>query len=280
MKNFFNTVIDKTTGEVKSEFDSCIIRKVDKKDRSKIDSLTQKYDIKKKETLVPSKILNIKRFSKMLLFVSLVLWFLFFFMDLGTLSFLEFIKKELLLEILVILSLTGYIILLFVERRFKKKLQQTNVNQEAENSFQNILSYSFKSLGIENPKSLEVLSEQSVKKNGIVKNEKKTVFFNVILSVFIENDTLCFADLYSVIAIPLNSLLPLEKVEKSYLFKYWHKVDSPTTYMDFGIVASTHYAGSYYYALPFRYKNEVYAIFIPPYDVEAWKSLLEPKMEE
>lgn len=126
--------------------------------------------------------------------------------------------------------------------------------------------------------------EMQNQRNGVADDPKIRKYNNIILSVFIEKDMLCLADLYVVIGLPLSNFKSIEKKEDNYRFFYWHKKKGISNYKDKGLHQLSFpvrsYQADYYYALCFEDEKKEYAVYVPFYEIEAYQEVLNRKENE
>ncbi|MDE5855493.1 MAG: hypothetical protein K2H06_00435, partial [Anaeroplasmataceae bacterium] len=162
---------------------------------------------------------------------------------------------------------------------YKKKKKNQKADEVSHDLFNEILEVSKNFLAIPNSaKSLEVLMEQhrEYKTNAMRK------FSNVLLSIFIEKDMLCLADLYVVIGIPLKNLEGFEIVKEPHGFDYWHKTKEVSDCNTFGVKYDTRhrcYQTDQYAVLKMNYSNKNLGVFIPTYEVDEYQSILKEKRD-
>lgn len=277
MKNLFGVINDYDQKKVKTNYEPFIIKKLTKSEMNKISNLTKKYEDINQKTK-PNKWLS--TFNR-LFFMLIVIAGLFILIDvlnkINKEGFGKIFMDNLFYFFAFIVGIIGFIICHICLKHFSKSNEKINFEKEARKAFDEVLSYSSKCLGISNDAlSIEILSGQAVlRKNQIKENG---VFFNVLLSVTKNKDSLLLADLNSLIAIPLNEIISLEKIEEVYKFKSWHKKESikDAKYEQYNIrIKGFNFSANHYYALKFKHNNEEYAIYIQPYDYPVIKSLID-----
>ncbi len=277
MKNLFGVINDYDEKKVKTNYELFIIKKLTKAEMNKISSLTKKYEDMNQKTK-PNKWLS--TFNR-LFFMLIVISGLFILIDV-----LNKINKDKISQIFIdnlfyfcafIIGIIGFIICHIRLKSFSKSKEKINSENEARKTFDEVLAYSSKCLGVSNDvPSIEILSSQMVLRKKQIK--ENSVFFNVLLSITKNKDSLLFADLNSLIAIPLNEITSLEKIEETYKFKSWHKKESikDTKFEQYNIrIKGLNFSANHYYALKFKHNNEEYAIYIQPYDFPIIKSLID-----
>lgn len=280
MKNIFDVIINKNTKNVESTYKKWVIRKVTKKQEDKLGSMSQKYSANQQRKNLPKWLYLWLRFSTTVTFTGLLFLILMFLFDISK-GLQNFFTNYLWLEIVLGIGILSLGIAMGVSFYWKKK--KGDFKQEtAEDLFASILETSKEFLNIpKDASSIEILSTQNVLKNNVYQEPKQRIYNNILLSVFVEDGKICFADLYDVIGIPLNSIYEITKVEKPYVFKYWHKKEAYTEYS--GIKPHRRF-GSFYeasqrYSLQFKEANETYEIEIPFYEIEPIWLLLEGRLE-
>ena len=275
MKNLFQIIYNPSTHTSTAEYEKYRIRKLSKKEEAKINSMSSKFDSTQQKRLLPRWLYFIMRTSTTVFLFSIIL-LVFMLISEAKDGLSDFFFKYLWLVIVSLVSLVFFLISTTLGILLKKRKKATNLQSKAEEIFEGIVDESKRFLSVpQDALSLEILMGQSnLKKDGEVKESKNKIYSNVVLSVFIEKDMLCLADLYSVIGIPLTDVKLLEETKETYYFKYWHK---KTSYKEFNIKAvkttSCFQASSYYNLLCFQ--DTDYGILIPSYEVEAWQKLIQ-----
>lgn len=274
MKNIFQIIFDQTTKTSSAEYERYIIRRLSKKEEEKINNMSNRYGSAEKKLGLPKWLYFMLRVSFMGTMTCFLLWLLFLFTDIED-GFALFFQKNLWLEITFLVILIIFIVALILSTVFKKKAKSSQFKNNANEIFEGILKESKRCLKIpETAIGLEVLMDQAIlKKNGL-KESKSRFFSNVVLSVFIEDDLLCLADLYVVIGIPLKEIKSIEEIKEIYRFQYWHKKTPIQEYQSLGIkeIKTTHcYQGSNYYAIT-CFNDSVF--YVSPYEIQEWKNLL------
>lgn len=275
MKNIFCTVYDKTTKKNETEYEPFVIRKVSNNQEERINSLFHKY--KTGEANGFPRWLNI---TSRLAFSATACSFIFLLLNIISSD----VKMKDYLWIIIIFSISFFLLIftiiigVIMRRKNKKNLKKTS----AADIFISILETSKGYLGVpKDAKSLEVLMEQ---KNGASNHSSVKKYNNILLSVFIENDKLCFADLYVVIGLPLSSFKKIEKEDMVHRFSFWHKKHSILEYKEKGLhqisIPVRCYQANYYYTLCFEIEKEEYAVCVPLYEIDAYQEVLNLKGNE
>lgn len=156
-------------------------------------------------------------------------------------------------------------------------MKQDKTQNKAEDIFDSILKLSKEYLGVpENAVSMEVLSYQVLKKDTEIHQPKHILYHNVVLNAFIEKDMLCFADLFDVIGIPLESIKKVEEVNETYSFKLWHKKEKPSFYqVRIGRFPIRHFEANSYFCIEVNLNSEAFQILVPPYEAEPFNTLFK-----
>lgn len=277
MKNLFGVINDYDEKKVKTNYEPFIIKKLTKSEINKISNLTKKYEDINQKTK-PNKWLSTFNRLFLMLFVIAGLFMLVDFINkINKEEFSKIFMDNLFYFCAVIVGIIGFVISYIFLKKFSKSKEKINYEKEARKAFDEILAYSSKCLGITNDApSIEILSAQAVIRKKQIK--ENNVFFNVLLSVTKNKDSLLLADLNSLIAIPLNEITTLEKIEEAYKFKSWHKKESikDAKYEQYNIrIKGLNFSANHYYALKFKHNNEEYVIYIQPYDYPIIKSLID-----
>ena len=278
MKNLFNVIVHRTTQKIESEYKHWIIRQVTKKQEEKLQSLGQTYSTAQRKNNIPKWLYLWLRLSSTLVFTSFVFFLAMLFMSLSK-GLDHFLIKYLWLEILFGLGIVSLVlaILVRVKLNSKRKPEQNAADQ----IFNTILDTSKQFLKIPHHAfGLEVLSLQLISRNDKIQMPKHKIYNNIVLSVFIEEDKLCFADLYDVIGIPLAYLTSINQMEEPYHFKFWHKKESFTAFQGISLIKrpTLCYEGTVQYQLKFKKENEEYEIRIPSYEIAELENLLKGRI--
>ena len=283
MKNIFMIQTNRSTKTTTEEYNSFVLRRLTKKQMDKINAMSQKYNMQRKKSDLPQWLYLMNRIFFTALLTSFIFLIVSLIMD-ARKGMEEFFIANLWIIILFLISALGYIILKVTCHFFRKRKKIALAKQSAEDIFKGILNTSRDFLGVpKTARNLEIFMEQRVVKNENVLEKKGKLFSNVILSVFIEKDMLCFADLYLVVAIPLSLIDKMEKVDEPYNFKFWHRKERPSLYADLGIHPVSRpvrcYQGAYYYRMIIRKQEQEYAVFFPAYDKSEWEELFSEEKE-
>ncbi|MDE7385397.1 MAG: hypothetical protein K2M84_06530, partial [Anaeroplasmataceae bacterium] len=163
---------------------------------------------------------------------------------------------------------------------YKKRKKVLKTEETSQNLFNTILETSKQFLSVPaSARSLEVLMEQ-IKDSSSNKMKKYT---NILLSVFVENDMLCFADLYVVIGIPIKNIKGFEIVQEPYRFEYWHKGKDKSNLEEYGVKRITkpirYYQANHYAVLKLNFSNKDLGVFIPAYELEEFQTILQEKRD-
>lgn len=279
MENLFQIHYDKKTNQSYAEYDSFVIRKVSKKQEEKLISLGQKYRTSERNRGMPRWLNLMNRFSFSATFTSFIFLIVSLFMNARD-NKDNFIQEYLWLIIILSISIVIFIFSIILAILNKKKKKEHKADEVSHDLFNEILETSKKFLSIPNSaQSLEVLMEQHKDKKA---NEIKK-YSNVILSVFIEKDMLCLADLYVVIGIPLQNLEGFDIVKETHRFAYWHKSKNVSDCKNFGVNYNAKHRccqADQYAVLKMNYSNKKLGVFIPTYEVDEYKSILEEKRDK
>lgn len=276
MKNLFSIINDYDEQKVKINYEPLIIKRLSKTEISKVSKLSKKYDDINLKTK-PNRWLSVfNRLFLMLIIVSGLFFLIDFIGNIGKQTFKTIVINNLFYLCAFVIGVIAFIVCRIYLRAFRKSAIKINAEKEAKKAFNDVLAYSNKCLGVpDNNKSIEVLSEQIA----IKKKQTKTSgsYINVVLSIYKTKDSLCLADLNSLIAIPLNSIVGIEKIDEPYRFKSWHKNEGikEKKFEQYNIrIKGFNFTANCYYALKFEYNNELYSILIPAYDYDIIKVLI------
>lgn len=279
MKNIFEISYDRQTGQTYAQYDKFVIRKVTKKQEEKLNTLGQKYKVQEQNKGIPRWLNLLNRISFSATFTSFIFFIVSLFIHMRE-SKENFIKEYLWLIIILCVSVVIFVgsigLAIFMKKRQKQKTSE-DISKEL---FQMILDTSKEYLSIPtSAKSLEVLMEQDQGR----KRDKIHKFSNVVLSVFKENDMLCFADLYIVIGIPINTILQFETIEEPYHFIYWHKKESDLDNEAYGVKRIRRpircYQANQYSVLTLKSTNEDLGIYLPVYETAELQKILNEESE-
>ena len=275
MKNLFCIIYNKDNQKIEAEYKNYIIRQVSKKQEEKIQSLSQKYNNKHQQQFAPRWIYTFNRIFGPLLLISFIFLIVSIISD--RLPFSQFLKEN--IGLIIIFCVSAFIVVssTIVIALYKAKRKKENSSTTAEDIFQSILNVSKDYLGIPaNAVSIEILSYQANKKNDELKVAKHLIYNNIVLSVFIEKDMLCFADLFDVIGIPLSAIERIEEVEESYFFQYWHKKEKFSTC---GIKSKNfpvlHFEAQVYQRIVLKLGQEDFEIRLPAYELNTLNQILK-----
>lgn len=124
-----------------------------------------------------------------------------------------------------------------------------------------------------------VISMIKLDKNGSEKIVKMLDFFgdNNEVSLFVEDNKLCIADIELVLGIPLDSIIGFELVDKKIKLPSWNKEDNPKSekYSEYVKTVSDGIILKNYYQLVFEVDKEKYYIVIPNYEYDRVKNLID-----
>ncbi|MCM1130515.1 MAG: hypothetical protein NC310_07845 [Roseburia sp.] len=278
MENLFQIYYDKKTHQTFAEYDNFVIRKVTKKQEEKLMSLGQKYKIEAQNGSMPRWLNLMNHLSFCSVFTS------FIFLITALLLYIKennynFITKYLWLIIIFSLSIAIFLLSILFKNLDKKRKKRIKAEEASQALFNEILEMSKKFLSVPaSAKNLEVLMEQHKEK------QKPTMkkYSNVLLSVFLENDMLCFADLYLVVGIPLKRIDGIDKVMENYRFEYWHK-GKEVDFESLGVTIDTKYhsyQANQYAILKMNHLNKALGIFIPNYEINQYELILKEKRDK
>ncbi len=276
LKNLFCIVGNKKNNTIEPEYKRYILRQVSKKQEEKIHSMSQSFQTTRQRLLPPKWIYALSRICTSLFLLS------FIFLTVALISnehnsFQEFLKKNLWLCIIFLISLVILVFSIILGQVYRKKMKQDKTQNKAEDIFDSILKLSKEYLGVpENAVSMEVLSYQVLKKDTEIHQPKHILYHNVVLNAFIEKDMLCFADLFDVIGIPLESIKKVEEVNETYSFKLWHKKEKPSFYqVRIGRFPIRHFEANSYFCIEVNINSEAFQILVPPYEAEPFNTLFK-----
>ncbi|MDE6656614.1 MAG: hypothetical protein K2J85_06465 [Anaeroplasmataceae bacterium] len=279
MKNLFEITQNKATNSTMAEYDSFIIRRVSQKQEDKINALGQKYNIAEKNRGLPKWLNLMNRISFSATFTSFIFLIVSLFINAKEMKE-SFLKEYLWIIIILSVSIVIFIVSIVLGIVFRRHNQKTHKEETAQEVFDSILKLSKQYLSVpDSAKSLEVLMEQTKEK----KEEKIKMFSNVILSVFIEKEMLCFADLFVVIGIPLKSIETFDEIQGDYRFRYWHKKEPISSFNQYDVKIVTRpircFQANQYFILKINHHKEL-GIYVPPYEVDEYSSILKKKRED
>lgn len=124
-----------------------------------------------------------------------------------------------------------------------------------------------------------VISMIKLDKNGSEKIVKMLDFFgeNNEVSLFVEDNKLCIADIELVLGIPLDSIIGFELVDKKIKLPSWNKEDNPKSekYSEYVRTVSDGIILNNYYQLVFEVEQEKYYTVIPNYEYNRVKNLID-----
>ncbi|MDE6408344.1 MAG: hypothetical protein K2K48_02630 [Anaeroplasmataceae bacterium] len=277
MKNLFQVYYDKNEKKTIAEYDSFVIRRVSKKQEEELTSLSQKYSDSKRNRGMPKWLNLINRISFTATFTSFIFLIVSLIVNAREnkgIHINEYLWLGMIFGVSVVIFVFSIVIAHLIKKK-RKGLKPAEVSQEV---FNKILETSKEFLSVpDSAKSLEILMEE-------VDNEKEAKdeirkFSNVLLSVFVENDLLCFADLYVVIGIPIKDLSEFERVEEPYRFDYWHKSKEEKSYEEYGIELinkATHtYQADHYVSLTMNIPNQDLRVYFPAYEIDVFQTILK-----
>lgn len=134
-------------------------------------------------------------------------------------------------------------------------------------------------LGVpEDALTTDVLPYHYKEKNGkAVSTNKKGAFSNLAITVFINDQKLCFATAQELLAIPLSHIKGYREYEESFELDMWLKPEEPDSdkYKAFGLRKSGFFSYKCHGYFGLLIGEDAYEVLIPCYDFEAVKSLLE-----
>ncbi|MDE6660904.1 MAG: hypothetical protein K2J93_03655 [Anaeroplasmataceae bacterium] len=276
MNNLFQIQYDKTTKKSIAQYDSFIIRRVSKKQEEQLNSMGQSYKTRPQNNELPRWLSFMNRIAFYALLVSFI-FLISLLLNRSKENQGSFLNNSIWIIIILSIAAGLFIITLIIAIFIKKKNEKQNPEVTSQSLFNSILETSKEYLSIPaSAKSLEVLMEQPNKKS-----KEKKMYSNILLSVFVENDMLCLADLYVVIGIPIKNLEDFKIIEEPYRFSFWHKKNSFREYGVKLIPAPVRcYQKDQYSILEIHQSKEDLAIFIPEYEVFEFRKILEEKREE
>lgn len=280
MNNLFQISYDKSSGQSKAKYDNYIIRKVNKKQEEKLVTLGKKYKTSEQNKGMPKWLYYWNRIAFSATFTS------FIFLIVSIFSYVRekkenYVKDYLWIIIIFAVSFVAFVLSMILAIVKRKKTKEKNVNQASKDLFETILETSKEYLNVPaDAKTIEILMNQPQEK----KADKIHKFSNVLLSVFVEKEMLCFADLYVVIGIPLQNLADFEIINEAYRFRYWHKDKSMLQKEEYQIKVVTRpvrcYQASQYTILKLQNMKEELGIYFPSYEIEELKKILQEKREQ
>ncbi len=180
----------------------------------------------------------------------------------------------------IVICLIGAVIIFYLKNNAKKISNDSNtlnlvddINKSIEDSYNELNIPS-------NAISMDIFFVPiKVTRKGEEKHMKALyTYINKELKVFVEEDNLCFADNYRVIALKLSSFKNIVKINKRITIPFWNKEKSfiDAEYKDYKIKSN---AGGLiflksYYSIKHELNNLEYEFLIPNYELNNLLSIL------
>ena len=187
-------------------------------------------------------------------------------------------------KIYIIIAVIVVLIMLFSYKFLKNKVKKLSESEEYTNILDNtmeIYNKSLKELMIPDEHlSIDVLCYLYNEKDNKL---KKYNYICLATNVFIEDESLCLADLECVLKISLNDIKEVRRLKKKYTFVNWVKNDKPkhNKYKGYKVVVQNNmlYTVSCYQIVINSAFGD-YEILIPEYEIDSIKKLLDVNINE
>lgn len=177
------------------------------------------------------------------------------------------------------------IAIIIYNSKLQKKIGQNEKLAEDISNFNETVRLACKELEIpENADSIDVICERYKIKNNEIKHVGFPMFshLNLARCIYVQNDIICIASLYSVIKFPVSAITSIELQKKKASFPEWHK-EIPTndeSLKKYKIAVSQGSIITKYYKIVVNNMNEEFYFLIPNYDIELFCNITNTHMDE
>lgn len=178
------------------------------------------------------------------------------------------------------ITLVGWIVILGYEKKRQKEVMNSAEPEQIEKQVEKIIKDSADELNIpEEAFEMDFLAfRYKIKKDEIkVVSTSMFTFVNIIMSVFVQNQKLCLANLEQLVEISLSDFVSIERVNKNALVPVWNKEVPPTKepYKKYKI-KTNQYQTIYvkpYYIIEFNIDGQIYDLYVPVYEISKFLQL-------
>ena len=174
-------------------------------------------------------------------------------------------------------------LILFIASMVKaKSTLETDESNFAFSKLETLAAKYYKDLGVpDNAETVDILAVTYKEKDGLVVPKERgfaaSPFDNIEMKAFVEGDSLMLATYVVKYAIPLSGIRRIETVNKRITVPDWNKDEEPNKgyYKQFKITGDDDEGVSFkpYHILQFRHEGELWGIYFPCYDLEAFERL-------
>lgn len=177
--------------------------------------------------------------------------------------------------------LVAWAVLFCLAKHKEKTTLEENSTEKITNDLDTVAKAIYDSLGVpENAVEVDVLSFSYVTKEGrpqVKERGLSTPYMNMVMSAYIENDTLCLTNLDGKYVFPLSSLRAIRTVKKSVQIPSWNKElpHSDAMYKPYKMTEDKY--GSIhtkpYHILELERDGEAWGIYFPCYELPTFQAL-------
>ncbi len=279
MTNFFGFNVTKGQESDKMDCISFVTRTISDEESERIAQYRQDNDRLEKKAELPTALGVLKG-------LCWVAWLIILFgileSDVGLIQ--GYNNAPLLHWIGFLCFVTWLALLIYGKMRVKRTVQTTEFDQHVRQINQ-FAQEAMQTLDIpENAESIDVLAERYVMKKGVPKHRDSGLvpYVNFDLFIFVQDGSLCLADLENVWEIPLSSLRSMTLEKKRYGYPEWHKSEPPSSKMYKPYKITTNNYGHYFsrcYRIEIRDIRGEFYLLIPEYDGEIFTNVTHLRPE-